>query len=140
MAKRLKEAAQVILNLAPEILAMQDWQSLIASGGVRRWEREAVSEATRQALKTTRAMWLGVLERWEREWFARFTAKKAPMRAINGIVYVTGEIKTLRRALGIKPDKETIRKQTRDRVRAYRERRFAAVEKANAELCREPRG
>jgi hypothetical protein len=119
-------------TIGPEMRAMRDWQSLIRSGGIPRWERAAVAAATAAALKDTRNMWLEVLEDWERQWEGRFSVKKKsrkkPRRQDwNEIVYITGEIKRLRRLLSIKPSREEVRRQTRERVRAFRARKKAAA-------------
>jgi hypothetical protein len=119
-------------TIGPEMRAMADWQSLVKSGGIPRWERAAVAAATAAALKDTRNMWLEVLEDWERQWEERFSVKnksrKKPRRSDwNEIVYITGEIKRLRRLLGIKPSREEVRRQTRERVRAFRARKKAAA-------------
>ncbi|MGE5242298.1 MAG: hypothetical protein ACM3NI_11680 [Bacteroidota bacterium] len=122
MSSAREKVARVIPDLTPEISAMRNWANLLEAGGVRRFEREAVAAAKAHALEVTRRTWLDVLERWESEWFDRFLHKKPRDRDYDEIAYVTLEIQTLRRALRIKPSAETVRQQTRDRVRAYRER------------------
>jgi|SRR6516164_2475380 len=123
----LKAAAQVLLDLGPEILAMSDWQRLLQSGGVKHWERVAVKEATTQALAVTRRMWFDRLETWKREWWERRMAskRKALKREINELLYIEMELKRLRRHLHLRQPIEDTRRATRDRVRAFRERRSA---------------
>ena len=124
----LKVAAQVLLDLGPEILAMTDWRRLLQSGGVRHWERAAVKQATAQALATTRRMWLDVLERWKHQWYERrlATNRKARKRDYDEILYIELELKRLRRHLHLRQPIEDTRRATRDRVRAFRERQRAA--------------
>jgi hypothetical protein len=128
MAKRaqVEEAAKVIVNLMPET-AMRSPADLRRSGGVRRWERDAVAEAKKRALEVTRKMWLRLLERWRQQWYARFAAKKPRGRDLDEVVYIAREIRTLRRALRIGPTDDERREQTRDRVRRLRARRRAAA-------------
>jgi hypothetical protein len=89
-------AAQAILDLVPEMAAMRSWADLLQSGGVRRWERDAVAAAKQRALEVTRKMWLEVLERWRRQWYERFANRKPRARDFDEIVYIAMEIRSLR--------------------------------------------
>lgn len=99
-----------------EIEAMRDWGSLVRSGGIQRWEQEAIAEA----LKVTRQQWLDVLEGWEHDW-----SHKEPRGAHERfeVAAIRGEITRLRRLLGVKASKATVREQTRRRVQAFRDRK-----------------
>ena len=89
---------------------MRSRRGLLKSGGVGRWEREAAATA----IRATRQTWLSVLE--------RFAHNQPAGTDFDEFVYVDGQIKRLRRALGIKPTPDQVREQTRRRVQAFRER------------------
>jgi hypothetical protein len=52
---------------------------------------------------------------------------KPTRRDRNELAYIAGELKRLRRLLGIAPPIEEVRQQTRERVRRYRERQRVAA-------------
>ena len=103
----------------PEYVAMGSVYDLVHSGGVPRWEREAAAAAVR----STRKIWLVRLENMQQN-LQEHTAEE-PNALMDG-AYLIGEIARLRRLLGIKPSPELVREQTRERVRAYRQRQKAA--------------
>ena len=86
---------------------------LMAAGGPEALARRAAAEAAEKAAALERQFWLRVLERWRRN--------NEPDDLCIG-VQVSMYIRKLRRKLGLKPPKELIREQTRERVRRFRER------------------
>ncbi len=56
----------------------------------------------------------------------RLAHKKPRPRDFDALVYLSMEIKRLRRALKIKPSPHQVREQTRRRVQAYRARQRAS--------------
>jgi hypothetical protein len=88
-------------------------KELIAAGGP-----EAFAEAAEEAATSERQFWLRALERWQRD-----NEPDYGHIGVSVIMY----IRELRRKLGIKPPKELIREQTRERVRRFRERQRGEV-------------
>jgi hypothetical protein len=86
---------------------------LVMAGGPETLARHAAGEAAEKAATLERRFWLGVLERWQRN-------NEPDDLYINAQVRMY--IRELRRKLGLKPPKELIREQTRERVRRFRER------------------
>jgi hypothetical protein len=99
----------------------QDPYSFIRSGGMYRAEAVAISKAiaaaTKEARRHVRQYWLPILQQW---------LELEP----EGIVrqQLVHEVKRLRR-LSRSPSPATVRKQTRERVRAFRERQRTAQTK-----------
>jgi hypothetical protein len=82
---------------------------LVRCGGVSRLERQAAERAIAQE----RRFWLQRLEAWldqcaSKDWYE--------------IAYLTGEIRRLRRLLGVSPSLERRRAQNRARVQRWRAR------------------
>ena len=126
------EAADALVAaLSPELLAKRSIDELVAAGGVEHFEREAVAEA----LLSTRKLWLSVLEAQrstlETGYGMRLRAhpgKRGPEadlddeRTALALAYLDSEIERLKRCLNVKPTPDEARTQTRDRLRADRER------------------
>ena len=83
----------------------------VQSGGMRRLEHRAAFHAAKRAIDAERRHWLPRLIAWSN------TAEHPGVR-----ILLEQEIKRLRRALGVKTSKKTIREQTRRRVQAFRRR------------------
>jgi hypothetical protein len=99
------------------------------SGGMSAIEREAAQEA----VKREREHWLPVLEAWLAD-----APRDGAMDVILCVV-LDGEIRRLRRMLGLppRPSPEAIerrRQQTRERVRRYRQRQLAAGDRMTDRL------
>jgi len=82
--------------------------------------RRAAAEAAEKAAALERQFWLRVLERWQRN-------NEPDDLCIS--VQVSMYIRELRRKLGLKPPKELIREQTRERVIS------ATVSRSCRKLC-----
>ena len=91
------------------------FEQLIAAGGPEGLVRQAKSDAAKAAARETRAFWLRVLEQ---------TKLADDISQFKRALYHR-YLSELRRRLGIKPTKATIRAQTRERVRRFRARRDA---------------
>jgi hypothetical protein len=87
---------------------------LIEAGGPETLVRHAAEEAAESAARIEREFWLGVLEG---------VVVDGDDDVITRSIHES-YIRDLRRKLGIRPPKEVIREQTRERVRRYRERRL----------------
>ena len=87
---------------------------LIEAGGPEAFAKQEAKQAARRE----RQLWLGVLERLELN-------KLNSDQQVIMIAIVESYIRELRRRLGIRPLKETVRAQTRERVRRFRARRAA---------------
>jgi hypothetical protein len=88
---------------------------LIRAGG----PESLVREAARAAATEARRFWLDVLERLD----------LADCDVMSGAMFA-GYIRDLRRRLGVGPSAETVREQTRERVRRFRERQRTAASTA----------
>ena len=87
---------------------------LIEAGGPEAFAKQEAKQAARRE----RQLWLGVLERLE---LNRLNSDQQVIM----ISIVESYIRELRRRLGIRPPRETVRAQTRERVRRFRARRAA---------------
>ena len=86
---------------------------LVRAGGVRAFEREAAAAAVRGV----QAEWLPMLE--------EVLEAQEPDADVTVLAYLAGEIRRLRRALGLGPSDSArawARRLTRERVRRYRAR------------------
>lgn len=81
-------------------------------GGMTKIEYIAAARAADEAVRIEREHWLPILESW-----LEVYAEDRPVAAI-----IRAEVKRLRRCLGIKPSTASVREQTRQRVRRYRNR------------------
>jgi hypothetical protein len=90
-------------------------KEFIASGGMERLERRAAFHAAKEAIQLEREFWLGRLQGWLR------TVDRDYARGADYVrLTLEGEVKRLRRSLGIKQRDEERRAKTRERVRRHR--------------------
>jgi len=129
--QREREVEALVAGLSPELLAKKSIDELVAAGGVEHFEREAVAEA----LLSTRKLWLSVLEAQRSTLETNYgmslrahprkrgsQAELDDERTAFALAYLDSEIERLKRCLGIEPTPDETRTQTRDRLRADRER------------------
>ena len=84
---------------------------LVLVGGPDALARHAAADAAEAAARVEREFWLGILEQqYDR------------LEDVHDRLMCDTYIRELRRKLGIKPPKELIREQTRERVRRFLER------------------
>jgi hypothetical protein len=111
-------------TLPPE-LAETTLGRFILSGGVEGQEYAAAE----QAMEETRREWLPILEEHEQELRERMQHEPTEHDPLM-LMFLSGEIKRLRRLLRLGPSRETVRERTRERVRRFRERKAAEGRKS----------
>jgi hypothetical protein len=93
------------------------FSALVKAGGPEAFVRREAKKMATAVAEGERILWLGRLERMRRP--------DDP----TGLAIYEGYVRDLRRKLRIKPPKDVIRAQTRERVRRLRARRRAAIAK-----------